>query len=206
MLRPGDALYLPRGWIHSATALGDTSIHLTVGLSAYTRADVVDTLLGLVGDPESLRASLPLGIDVGDPDQLRPIVEETVADLVARTHLDRRPGGAGRPPPRCPVRPRHPPGAGRAAGHARRDHRADRGLHACGGAPSFGGRIETSGDRVTLTARGTVLSLPVEAAPALHALRSGDPVAVGSLPGLDLASALVVVRRLLREGVVVTSS
>ena len=56
-----------------------------------------------------------------------------------------------------------------------------------------------------LTARGTVLSLPVEAAPALQALRTGDPVTVGSLPGLDLASALVVVRRLLREGVVVTS-
>ena len=83
VLRPGDALYLPRGWIHSATALGDTSIHLTVGLSAYTRADVVDTLLSLVGDSAALRASLPLGIDVSDPDQLRPIVEETVADLVA---------------------------------------------------------------------------------------------------------------------------
>ena len=56
-----------------------------------------------------------------------------------------------------------------------------------------------------LTARGTVLSLPAEVEPALRVLRSGEPVAVGALPGLDLASALVVVRRLLREGVVVTS-
>ena len=31
VLEPGDALYLPRGYIHSATALGTTSIHLTVG-------------------------------------------------------------------------------------------------------------------------------------------------------------------------------
>ena len=125
VLRPGDALYLPRGWIHSATALGDTSIHLTVGLSAYTRADVVDTLLSLVGDSAALRASLPLGIDVSDPDQLRPIVEETVADLVAALTAD-GPGEPDRATPRRPVRPRHPPGTGRPAGHARRDHGADR--------------------------------------------------------------------------------
>ena len=81
VLRPGDALYLPRGWIHSATALGDTSIHLTVGMAAYTRADVVDTLLSLVGDTAELRASLPFGIDVADPAQLRPIVVEVVGAL-----------------------------------------------------------------------------------------------------------------------------
>ena len=32
MLRPGDCLYLPRGWLHSATALGGVSTHLTFGI------------------------------------------------------------------------------------------------------------------------------------------------------------------------------
>jgi len=204
VLRPGDALYLPRGWIHSATALGATSIHLTVGMAAYTRADVVDTLLSLVGDSPALRASLPFGIDVGDPEQLRPIVEETVADLVraltasadpaelAARRLGARLGRDTRPEPVAPL-------ATLDAITALSEHTSVRWRD------SFGGRIDDAGDKVRLTARGTVLSLPAEAAPVLRALRTGEPVAVGSLPGLDLASALVVVRRLLREGVVVTS-
>lgn len=204
VLRPGDALYLPRGWIHSATALGDTSIHLTVGMAAYTRADVVDTLLSVVGDTESLRASLPLGIDVSDPDQLRPIVEETVADLVRAltstadpAELSARGLGArfGRDTRPEPVAPLATLSAITGLTEATRVRWR----------PSLGGRVETAGDRVRITARGTVLSLPVEAEAAIRVLHAGDPVAVGSLPGLDLASALVVVRRLLREGVVVTS-
>ncbi|WP_210768262.1 cupin domain-containing protein [Cellulomonas humilata] len=204
VLRPGDALYLPRGWIHSAKALGDTSIHLTVGMAAYTRADVVDTLLSLVGDTASLRASLPLGVDVSDPDQLRAVVEETVADLVraltstpdpaelSARRLGARFGRDTRPEPVAPL-------ATLSAITRLTEATCVRWR------PSLGGRVETVGDRVRITARGTVLSLPVEAADAIRALRTGDPVAVGSLPGLDLASALVVVRRLLREGVVVTS-
>ncbi|MEZ0446335.1 cupin domain-containing protein [Cellulomonas sp. ICMP 17802] len=204
VLRPGDALYLPRGWIHSATALGDTSIHLTVGVAAYTRADVVDTLLGVVGDTATLRASLPLGIDVGDPDQLRPLVEATLADLVAALastadpalpaarRLRARFARDTRPEPVAPL-------ATLSAITALDEHTRVRWR------AGLGGVLEAAGDRVRLTARGTVLSLPVEASPALHALRTGEPVAVGALPGLDLASALVVVRRLLREGVVVTA-
>ncbi len=69
-------------WIHSATALGATSVHLTVGMSAYTRADLVDALLPEVGDNAALRTSLPLGIDLRDPGALAPIVEETVRALI----------------------------------------------------------------------------------------------------------------------------
>src|SRR3712207_6562334 len=37
VLRPGDVLYLPRGYLHAATALGEISAHLTVGVHAVTR-------------------------------------------------------------------------------------------------------------------------------------------------------------------------
>ena len=37
VLRPGDALYLPRGYLHSARALGGVSAHLTVGVHPVTR-------------------------------------------------------------------------------------------------------------------------------------------------------------------------
>ena len=44
VLRPGDALYLPRGWLHAATALGEVSAHLTVGVHVLTRAALVEQL------------------------------------------------------------------------------------------------------------------------------------------------------------------
>ena len=127
VLRPGDALYLPRGWIHSATALGDTSIHLTVGMAAYTRADVVDTLLeprrghrGAARVAAARHRRVRPGPAAADRrgDRRRP---------GPRAHVDRRPARALRAAPRRPVRPRHPSRARRAAGHPRRDHRPDRG-------------------------------------------------------------------------------
>ena len=38
-LRAGDTLYLPRGWLHEALTSEGDSLHLTVGLSAYTWID-----------------------------------------------------------------------------------------------------------------------------------------------------------------------
>ena len=40
LLRPGDALYLPRGFLHSAVAQGEVSIHLTVGVHPVTAYDL----------------------------------------------------------------------------------------------------------------------------------------------------------------------
>ena len=47
VLEPGDALYLPRGTIHAAQALGEISIHLTVGVHPVTRYQLVRHLLDL---------------------------------------------------------------------------------------------------------------------------------------------------------------
>lgn len=71
VLSPGDSLYVPRGWLHSATALGGTSIHLTIGVHVWTRRQLADDLLRAAGrrldaDP-AVRASLDLGVDPLDP-------------------------------------------------------------------------------------------------------------------------------------------
>ncbi|ERK70408.1 cupin family protein, partial [Leifsonia aquatica ATCC 14665] len=79
--RPGDALYLPRGWIHSATALGELSIHLTVGVAAYTRTDIVEAAVATAADVPSLRASLPLGFDPDDASLLDPEVDAALDAL-----------------------------------------------------------------------------------------------------------------------------
>jgi bifunctional lysine-specific demethylase and histidyl-hydroxylase NO66 len=72
VLSPGDTLYLPRGWLHSATALGGTSIHLTMGVHVWTRRQLADDLVRAAGrrldaDP-AVRAALDLGVDPLDPE------------------------------------------------------------------------------------------------------------------------------------------
>ena len=154
VLRPGDALYLPRGWIHSATALGDTSIHLTVGMSAYTRADVVDTLLAWSATPQRCAPRCRWASTSATRTQLAP-------DRRARPSPTSSPrstaDGPGRPDratlgARFDRDTRPEPVAPLAT--LERDHGADRATPACGGAARYGGRVETAGDRVRLDRPG----------------------------------------------------
>ncbi|RXZ72369.1 cupin domain-containing protein [Agromyces albus] len=200
VLRPGDALYLPRGWIHSATALGSTSVHLTVGMSAYTRADLVDALLSQVGDNAALRASLPLGLDLRDPEALAPIVEQTVQALIETLQqtdasqptatLSSRFDAATRAEPVAPLATLEALATLDASTPVR--WRESLSVH-----------ITTVEDRVRIVARTKTLSLPIEAEQAVRRLAAGDVVTARELPGLDAESAAVVVRRLVREGFVV---
>jgi JmjC domain len=70
VLSPGDCLYLPRGFLHAAQALGVISTHLTLGVHVWTRYAIAEQLVrhairDLAGDA-ALRASLPLGVDFVD--------------------------------------------------------------------------------------------------------------------------------------------
>jgi len=95
VLSPGDCLYVPRGWLHSATALGGTSIHLTMGVHVWTRRQLADDLLQaaarrLDDDPE-VRAALAPGVDALDPDaaaELLPGIRSAVAAALAEVSDD----------------------------------------------------------------------------------------------------------------------
>jgi bifunctional lysine-specific demethylase and histidyl-hydroxylase NO66 len=83
VLRPGDCLYLPRGYLHSAMALGAVSIHLTIGVHPWTRYALAEEISQLVlerlaADPE-IRQCLPLGVDLHDAGTLRE-TERLVAE------------------------------------------------------------------------------------------------------------------------------
>ncbi|MCS5714621.1 cupin domain-containing protein [Herbiconiux sp. CPCC 205716] len=208
VFRPGDALYLPRGWIHSAEALGGTSVHLTIGVAAYTRADVVQALIGSLGDVAALRSSLPAGLDFSDPAALKSVVDDTLAavqqafaDLAGHEtdavvtvskSLTSRFASATRPEPVSPLATVDFISALSEASRVR--WRGS--LHAA---------VELSDDRESVRIRTSTktVALPVEAEAAVRRLHEGGEVALGELPGLDAASAVVVVRRLLREGVLV---
>jgi ribosomal protein L16 Arg81 hydroxylase len=58
-LSAGDLLYLPRGLIHEARASTETSLHLTVGVHAYTWGDLLrDALDNAIRQNETLRRSV----------------------------------------------------------------------------------------------------------------------------------------------------
>lgn len=70
-LNPGDLLYIPRGFYHSATSCEDVSLHITLGALTKTWADVLleRTALACVKDP-ALRQNLPVRLvsRAGGPD------------------------------------------------------------------------------------------------------------------------------------------
>src|SRR5690606_10782277 len=83
VLEPGDCLYLPRGWVHSAEAQGETSIHLTVGVAPLTGHDVATAMIEALASEEELRASLPFGLAPVDAASAEPHARE-VLDVLAR--------------------------------------------------------------------------------------------------------------------------
>lgn len=86
LLSPGDCLYLPRGYLHAATALGGISTHLTLGVHVWTRYALAEQLmhqaLQTLADNPAVRGSLALGVDVGDPGVMRQDIEMVTAALV----------------------------------------------------------------------------------------------------------------------------
>jgi ribosomal protein L16 Arg81 hydroxylase len=93
VLKPGDCLYLPRGYLHAATALGGVSTHLTIGIHVWTRFALAQQLIeqafrALADDPV-IRASLPLGVDVSNENEMRPDFDVVTAILTdAVKHVD----------------------------------------------------------------------------------------------------------------------
>jgi hypothetical protein len=196
VLEPGDCLYLPRGFIHAATALGGTSIHLTFGVHATTQRDVARALLEALAG-EAGRASLPVGWSPTSPEG-QAVLGEAAHGLAERlATLDLAAVGAAlhdqrasrqRPEPVSPLA--QATAAADLAGSSRVRVRRHLGL-----------RLEPSDDGgLVIVLPDRRLSVSADDVPALDALLAGNAVLASDLPG-EGASALV--RRLLREAVLV---
>jgi lysine-specific demethylase/histidyl-hydroxylase NO66 len=203
VLRPGDALYLPRGFLHSATALGEISAHLTVGVHSVTRWAATESALDLVRtlaaeDPQ-LRESLPLGLDLSDPATVRDDVTAVLAGL--RNWLDRvdpvevadrlrsRTWTQVRPEPVAPLAQ----SAAAAALTPDTAIRLRRRLR-CALRDGTEGRVELVAGRRTH-------SFPAEVRAALAELLSAGELKVADLPGLDPDDRLTLARRLVTDAI-----
>jgi len=251
VLAPGDALYLPRGWLHSAEAVGELSVHLTIGVKTITRYALLEALVDLAVAEPALRAGLPFGVEVADPDQVAPELAATVEAL--RDWLDRvdpvevaarlrqRYWPASRPAPLRPLaqaaaidaldatsrvvlrpglrwRLDRVPGPGRAerapantapGAGVWTEERSDEGRRrreTPGPARAERAPADTAPgapDRLALAVFDRTVTFPAGCEAALRRLLSGAPCRVGEVPGFAVEDALVLVRRLLREGICV---
>jgi lysine-specific demethylase/histidyl-hydroxylase NO66 len=204
VLEPGDALYLPRGYLHSADALGEISIHLTVGIHPVTRQHLVQQLVARARDDPALRASLPMGVDLGDSDVLAPELAATVSALAA--HLGSAAGSAavdavaGAIADELDAQTRAAPLGPLAQLQAAESIGSDTALRM---RARLRCRITRRGGDLQLRLLDKTVELVAADENAVKAVLTGEVLTPASLPGLDADEQLALARLLLREGVLV---
>lgn len=198
VLVPGDCLYLPRGHLHAATALGGVSAHLTLGIHTWTRHHLAtDVMRQALTRASDLRAPLPAGVDVGDPTAISQdaaavraallAAVESISDADLAAAMGRRADDSGRPAPVSPL----------AQAAAVRDLTADSVVRV---RAHLRLRHVPTGEGLRLVGRGVDVLLPEATAPhALDTLLDGAAHRVGDLP----AAASDLVTRLLAAAVLV---
>lgn len=190
-LEPGDCLYLPRGFLHSATANDEVSAHITLGIHTWTNVHVaqalVDEVMQALIEREEDRAPLGLGIGVDESlelademERLRARIGEIVRDVeleAVAARLRRREQAAGRPGPISPLAQ-----ARRAETLRTEDSIRLR--------PFVRGRLVNSPAGVRLESRAGTLALSADQRPAIEALLGTGSARASDL-GLDLARQLL---------------
>ena len=200
-LHAGDLFYCPRGLYHSARSTDDASLHITLGLIGKTWADaMIEAVSAACLASPAFRANLPVGYANASFDMSQAVMTfRALVDAFARDA-------------------QLAPTLGRLAEDFVTSRRPA--LYGClqelegASAVSIDSSLAPRPDLVYLVREeteelvllfgATEISLP---AFTLHAVRfalAGAPFAVRDLPGqLDDAGKLVLVRRLLREGLLV---
>jgi hypothetical protein len=186
VLRPGDMLYLPRGWLHEALTSDSDSLHLTVGVNVATWLDAFKAALEECGDELGFRRSVRDGVVDELVELLRgrlttDAVERRAAQKLARTRRPIRDGQLSQL---------------RAVEELDVDTEVEVRGTVLVHASEHNGSFE-------LTFDGKEVAFPARIRDEVSwVLERDDPFTAADLPGdLDDESRLVLVRRLVREGV-----
>ncbi len=182
-LRAGDTLYMPRGWLHEALTSATDSLHITVGVNVHTRVDALRAAL------EELEGDIEFRRSVPEDGELGAELVERLADRLGPEDVARRARARF-------VNSRRPILDGQLEEVRRLDSvtvdtRLERRPTAI---------ADVSG--TTLSFEGKHLTFPARVRDELEAVMSADePFSAADLPGgLDDDGRLVLVRRLIREG------
>jgi len=187
-MRAGDTLYLPRGWLHQAMTSDTASLHLTIGINVATWRDAIRAA---VDEAAREDASFRRGVspDAVAPDGLfEALVARLTPEAVARRQ--RRSFVEGRRPIRGDAFDQL-----RALDDLDSETELER-------RKSVIADLELEDGDARLSFEGRTLRLPAKVAEELeYVLRVDEPFTAADLPGrLDDESRLVLVRRLVREG------
>jgi bifunctional lysine-specific demethylase and histidyl-hydroxylase NO66 len=183
VLRPGDTLYLPRGWLHEALTSEHDSLHLTVGVNLYTRLDALRAAVEALADDVELRRSVDRDGEL--PDDLPERLRERLRPVeVERRRLDRFVSTRRAVVPDQLAQVRSLAALTVETPLERR--------------PTVVAELEA----MTLSFEGKRVCFPPHVREELEAVVVADGAfTAASLPGaLDEAGRLVLVRRLVREG------
>jgi ribosomal protein L16 Arg81 hydroxylase len=202
-IRAGDLFYCPRGLFHSARSTDEVSLHITLGLIGKTWADVLAEAVSAacLASP-AFRANLPAGFANSDFDtakaaatfrslmetlahtaDVKPLLERFAEDFVT----SRRPDLSGVLQDRSD-----------AAGITAETRVEPR--------PHLIFRLREDGENVTLLFGSTTITFPAVAREPLVFALQERPFTVRELPGrLDDAGKIVLVRRLIKEGLLIHS-
>lgn len=197
-LRAGDTLYIPRGLVHDAKSTDERSLHITVGMKAWTWFDLMlEAVEDLASRDRAMRAALPpgfakAGFDRGEARKTfaglasrlaREVDPDVLLDRFADRFIDGR-----RPFLRGQMKALE-----RAQGLTPESTVGCRPYLAC--------RVVEDGDSVTVRFHGNGITLPGFAAPALRYALETPRFRIADMPGdLDDAGKVVLARRLIREG------
>ena len=199
----GDVLYLPRGYVHAARSADEASVHLTIGVHATTWLEVLREVTELAREEPPFRESLPLRpADSLGPDALPGFRDSLVAwlqGLDVAALAERVDARARRAVPVEPLR-------------ALAQVRLAATLHpATALRPREGLRwsladVPDRPDRCVLVLPDRRVEVPAAVGPAVARALAGPttPATLGAADvGVDEADALVLLRRLVREGALV---
>ena len=192
VLNPGDCLYLPRGQLHAATALGEISTHLTIGVHPWTRWSLAEELvaeaMAQLSDDPDVRAALGVGAAVDDAATIGEDLELVRSRLAAAVagvsaadvapRLGRRARSSQRAAPIGPLAQL------RAATDLHEGRRVALRQHLAGTL------LETPSGGATLHSRAGDVVLTADELPAVRQLLAEGFAAAGEL-GLDLTRRLM---------------
>jgi ribosomal protein L16 Arg81 hydroxylase len=199
-LHAGDALYLPRGYVHAAVTTEQRSIHLTVGVLSTTWYDVLEDTLGLAADELAFRDALPMSPLGTAREELPAFVKQAaqwLADLPidqVQELLDKRLARA------VPAEP---------LGMLAQDEAVRSVTAATVVRPRAGVAVwlrDGADGQVVVVLPDREVAVPRYVRPALERCLAG-PVRAGDLAGPEFSAGdgVVLLRRLLREGAVVAA-
>ncbi len=199
-LQPGDMVYVPRGVMHDATSTDSDSCHITLGVLPTSWTDLLlESVARVALEDSELRRSLPPGFAQQDFDreQARATFRDVLRRVIEKAELDPALDHFAEDL----VSTRH----SLLFGQMQQIHRLpsltvdDR----AGARANLLYHVHRDDTHVHLNAYGGRISLPVHAAEPLEFALANDEYRIGDLPGdLDNPGKLVLIRRLVREGLV----